>query len=195
MAKRKATKKATKNVTKKRTRRASPAPTRLNFYTRLYDVLDNNKLLIGIPTAVVLSLGSLAVGYSSKEVPLYSEVMDDGKKVSYTERSSGESEMRVISGRDSVKYFDLEGATAINWGAKEEPAYSRDKLERIEAKIDGKNYVFDLDDVDGNTEKGKRAKGMFEKSNADFNARRKSIRGQLRDEFAEDTSSLRSFFE
>ena len=125
---------------------------------------------------------------------LYDKVMDDGRKVKYIEDSNGENGMGVNYGKDSLKYVDLEGAISIDWMSEREPSYVNNKLERIEARIDGKDYVFTIDNINENTLEGKRAKAMFEKSNKDYNDRRKKIRDELIKGYWENTKSLDKLF-
>ena len=125
---------------------------------------------------------------------LYDKVMDDGRKVKYVEDSDGENGMGISYGRNSFKYMDLEGATSVDWMSEREPSYVNDKLERIEARIDGKDYVFTIDNINEDTLEGKRAKATFEKGNKDYNDRRKKIRDELRKGYGESTKSLDNFF-
>lgn len=156
--------------------------------------LRNGYVQLGL---AAVGLGLLAWGVSLTDrgrETLYDKVTDDGRRVKYVEDSDGENGMSVNYGKNSFKYIDLEGATSIDWISEREPSYINDKLERIEARIDGKDYILTIDNINENTLEGKRAKDMFERANKDYNDRRKKIRDELRKGYDDNTSSLNRFF-
>lgn len=174
---------------------------KINKKKSIRKVLDKIKIFLSRNKKISYVIGGIVLGtaiiggafsYSRKSDVIYDGVID-GKNVSYIEYADGTNSMTVHKSNITLKYFDEENTTRIDWNAEKEPQYANDILERVKDTRTGR--IYRSVNVSDDTLEGKAAKNLLDKSNAQYNILRKQIREKKRAEYQQSLNSLETFFQ